>query len=119
MKSVMVALLLCGMGQSVAADEAEQFLKYYSWWEGSWDLTMKVGAEVTESQFEITRHAPGCHLVEGGGSISLWGYDPKRKKWIGTGFDADGSVTTFVLERHTGEKIRPGDENHDRATAFL
>jgi hypothetical protein len=100
--------------QLAVADEAEQFLGYYSWWEGNWEVEVMKGDEVTTLQMEISRHEPNCHLVKGGG-ISLWGYDPARKKWVGSGFNSEGELTTTAINRHEGEKIRPGAKNHARS----
>jgi hypothetical protein len=111
----MTALLVCGMGQFVAADEAKDFFKYYSWWEGSWDTEATEGEEVVRGEMVVTRQEPNCILANGGG-VSLWGYDPKRKKWVGTGFGPEGSLRITVLERHTGERIRPGTVDHATVT---
>ena len=103
---------MAGVG---AADEAAEFMKYYSWWDGSWDVEMQDGGESSKFQMEITKHEPNCHIVSGGG-ISLWGYDPKRKKWVGTGFNKDGGFTTTVLQPHDGGSIKPGAVNRATVT---
>jgi hypothetical protein len=114
LKYALAIVLVTGVTQLAVADEAEQFLEYYSWWEGNWEVELKNGDEVITQRMEISTQKPNCHLVKGGG-ISLWGYDPARKKWVGSGFGRKGDFKTTVFDRHEGKKIRPGSENHARS----
>jgi hypothetical protein len=103
-----VAVGLClGVCQFAAADEAEDFMTYYSWWDGEWQVEVKTGDETETTHFVIEQHKPGCHLVKSDEGIAIWGYDPGRKRWVGTGFDSDGSRFTTIIERHKGDTIKP------------
>lgn len=108
-KCLLAFVLVATISSQAVADDAEQFLEYYSWWDGKWEVQAKEGDQVTTNSMEITRQEPNCHLVKGGG-ISLWGYDPSRKKWVGSGFNDQGEFFTTVLDRHKGKQVRPGTE---------
>ena len=108
-------LVLASMARVVSADEAADFVKYYSWWEGGWNVETQQGDEATTSPMEITRHPGNCHLVAGA-NTGLWGYDPKRKKWVGTTYNSDGSVGVSVLDRHSGDKLGAGVVGHSTLT---
>jgi hypothetical protein len=98
------------------ADDAEKSMKFYSWWDGSWDVELKQDGEVQNLVMKITRPSPNVHLVEGFG-VGLWGYDPKRKKWVGTGFARDGSFFTTVLKGQPGEVVAPGAKQEATTTS--
>jgi hypothetical protein len=97
-------------------DEAEEFMKYYSWWDGSWDVELTQDGEVTSLVMEISKPEANVHLVSGFG-VGLWGYDGKRKKWIGRGFEVDGSFFTTVLKEHPGAVVKPGDVQYATTTS--
>ena len=101
------------------AGEAEDFMKYYSWWNGEWEVETKIGDQMDSDHFVIQQHEPACHLVKSKGSISLWGYDPGEKKWVGTGFDAEGRRFITVTERHKRDAIKPGNVNKSKTVSWL
>ena len=105
--SLVATSLIVGFCSLASGDEGENFLGYYSWWEGTWDVETKVGDDVQKSEFVIERRKPACHVVAGD-STSLWGYDPELKQWVGHGFDGDGSRFRTVLDRPKADKITAG-----------
>jgi hypothetical protein len=115
--SVLTLGLILGFCHAATADEAADFLKYYGWWEGEWEVEGKVGDEVQTSEMVIERHAPACLLVKWEG-ISIWGYDPAKKQWVGSGFGLDGSRFTALVDRPKGQTIEPGDVHKSQGEAW-
>ena len=107
MRAVLSCLFFMLLAGFVRADEPAKFMKFYSWWDGSWDVELKKDGKAEELSMTITRPESDVHLVQGFG-VGLWGYDPKREKWVGTGFADDGSFFTTVLKSHPGEVVTPG-----------
>lgn len=100
-----------------AEDEAERLLKRSRWWFGSWDLRITEGDEVVESDFVVSEVTNSVLVV--GQVASLWGYDPHLKKWVGTGFDLDGSHFQDVVESDGGPELGPGVVDHSLRTIWL
>ena len=111
--------VVIGLCQWAMAGEAEDYMKYYSWWNGEWEVETKIGDEIESDHFVIQQHEPACHLVKSKGGISLWGYDPGEKKWVGTGFDADGRRFVTVIERQQRDSVKPGDVNRSKTVSWL
>jgi hypothetical protein len=116
MRAGICCLLLVLCASVGHADDAEKSMKFYSWWDGNWDVELKHDGEVEKFIMKITRPSPNVHLVEGFG-VGLWGFDPKRKRWVGTGFTSDGSFFTTILKGNPGEVVTPGTKQEATTTS--
>ena len=109
---VAVGAILLTFQQVGAEDEAERLLKRSRWWLGTWDFRITEGDQVVESELVI-RETPASILVVGQGA-SVWGYDPHLKKWVGTGFETDGSHFRDVVESDGAAELGPGVVDHSQ-----
>lgn len=86
---------------------------------GEWEVESRVGDETQTATMTIERHAPGFHALKfDGGGISLWGYDPLLKTWVGTGFNSDGSRFTDVLKPPASKVIQPSVVNKSQVEVW-
>ena len=114
-----LAVVLFGSTLAEAGDVPKnpaEFLEHMSFFTGEWKGTSKSANETHTATWSI-KETPNkqCHMVfatadgEPAGQ-SLWGFDPKVKRWKGTWFAADGRHgTTTILDPPKRRRIEPGD----------
>ncbi|MGI6414808.1 MAG: hypothetical protein ACOX1P_04000 [Thermoguttaceae bacterium] len=93
-----------------------EFLKFFSYFTGEWKGTSK-SADATHVETWSIQETPDkqCHIVfattDGKPSgQSLWGFDPKNKRWKGTYFGGDGAHgTDTIRDAPKRPEVKPGD----------
>ncbi|MFP6633238.1 MAG: hypothetical protein VCD16_11435 [Planctomycetota bacterium] len=91
-----------------AAGEAEDFFKFYSWYQGKWQIEKETDGKKETFKGECYGSAGGCNIFVGKGETSVWGYDPKTRQWTGVGQLDTGSRFVMTISRPPGEKFEPG-----------
>jgi hypothetical protein len=105
------------------ADDAARLKEYFSYFEGTWQITTLNGSET--GSITIKRGEGGaCHVLDyrfgNDRRTELWGYDPTTKHWMAIGFNQNGErfsqVMMDVPERATAEA---GDRFWDKHEGVL
>jgi hypothetical protein len=105
------------------ADDAARLKEYFSYFEGTWQITKLNGSET--GSITIKRGEGGaCHVLDyrfgNDRRTELWGYDPTTKHWMAIGFNQNGErfsqVMMDVPERATAEA---GDRFWDKHEGVL
>lgn len=106
-----------------SADDAARLKEYFSYFEGTWQITKLNGSET--GSITIKRGEGGaCHVLDyrfgNDRRTELWGYDPTTKHWMAIGFNQNGErfsqVMMDVPERATAEA---GDRFWDKHEGVL
>ena len=100
--TLLLVLGLCfgisGLAQG-SSKEAEDFYKFYSYYQGKWQVEKEVDGKKESSKLHCYGSAGGCNIVVGKGATSVWGYDPKTRQWTGVGQLSDGSRFVSAISR--------------------
>ncbi|MEM7144912.1 MAG: hypothetical protein AAF591_07230 [Verrucomicrobiota bacterium] len=121
--SLVSALFLAVTTVTAMSEDAQRLLKFFSYFEGTWELTDQDSGE--KGTMIITLGAGGTsHILTlklgDMERTELWGYNPATGKWMAAGFGNDGERFTQVMENVPGhERPRPGDQWLDRHEGTL
>jgi hypothetical protein len=125
MKNFLALLPLFSLifGIHAYADEATRLREYFTYFEGTWQITELNGNEL--GSMTIRRGEGGtCHVLEyrvgDDRRTELWGYDPTSKHWTAIGFTQNGERFSQVMvgvPEHETPKV--GDLFSDRHEGIL
>ena len=104
----LAVVAFCSSPGSLRAGEAEDFFKFYSFYQSKWQIEEEKEGEKETYTGECTGSAGGCNIYVGKGETSVWGYDPKTRQWTGVGQLDKGSRFVMAISRPPGEKFKPG-----------
>ena len=76
---------------SAKADDAEDFFRFYSWFQASWKGEVEENGKKQTVSGKYSDSGGRCNIYVGTGETSVWGYDPKHKTWTGVGHLENGS----------------------------
>ncbi len=112
-----VASIQVGSPVSAAEPTAEDYIAYHQQLLGSWNATAEEGDQTYRGTIEW-RMGPGKKsllvkvALKGQPAVQfMYGFDPVSRKFIGTGFDAQGTYQSTTLEvagMEKGKKIEVG-----------
>jgi hypothetical protein len=110
-------------GPYACANEATNLLEYFSYFEGTWEVT-DLNTD-GKGSMTIRRGESGtCHLLEyrvgDERKTELWGYDPTGKCWTAAGFNQNGERYCQVMmevPKHATAKV--GDRWSDKHEGVL
>ena len=91
-----------------SSKEAEDYYKFYSYYQGKWQIEQEVDGEKESLKLHCYGSAGGSNIAVGKGETSVWGYDPKTRQWTGVGHLNDGSRYAMTISRPQGPKFKPG-----------
>jgi hypothetical protein len=111
------------LGPSACSDEGTRLMEYFSYFEGTWQVTDLNGDG--KGSMTIRRGEGGTsHVLEYGlgeeRKTELWGYDPTSKNWTAIGFAQNGerySQEMTKLSKH--ETPKAGDRWSDKHEGVL
>ena len=88
------------LGSYACADEATRLMQYFSYFEGTWQVTDLNGDR--RGSMTIKRGEGGTsHILEyrlgDERKTELWGYDPTSKNWTAIGFAENGERYSQVM----------------------
>ena len=91
-----------------SSKEAEDFYKFYSYYQGKWQVEKEVDEKKESSKLHCYGSAGGCNIVVGKGETSVWGYDPKTRQWTGVGQLDNGSRFVMAISRPPAAAFKAG-----------
>ena len=119
-----VVVVLSGLSAQAGEEPKTpaEFLRFFSFFTGEWKGTSKSADETHAATWSI-QETPDkqCHIVFGTtdgepSGQSLWGFDPKAKKWKGTWFATDGEYgVDTIVDAPKRPEVKPGDTWKSRA----
>jgi hypothetical protein len=93
---------------SLRAGEAEDFFKFYSFYQSKWQIEEEKEGKKETYTGECSGSSGGCNIYVGKGETSVWGYDPKTRQWTGVGQLDKGSRFVMAISRPPGPEFKPG-----------
>lgn len=111
------------LGPYAGADEAPKLMEYFSYFEGTWQVTDLNGGG--KGFMTIKRGEGGTsHVLEyrlgDERKTELWGYDPTSKNWTAIGFAQNGERYSQVMtEVPKHETPKAGDRWSDKHEGVL
>lgn len=122
------SLILCSLFILISApwtcaDEAARLLEYFSYFEGTWEVT-DLNAD-GKGSMTIRRGESGTsHVLEyrvgEERKTELWGYDPTGKCWTAIGFNQNGErYSQEMAEVPKNATAKPGDRWSDKHEGVL
>ena len=93
---------------SLRAGEAEDFYKFYSFYQAKWQVVEETGEKKETFTAECSGSAGGCNIFVSKKETSVWGYDPKTRQWTGVGQLENGTRYIMAISRPPGPKFIPG-----------
>ena len=105
---LLAAVAFCWSADSLRAGEAEEFFKFYSFYQSKWQIEEEKEGKKETYTGECTGSAGGCNIYVGKGETSVWGYDPKTRQWTGVGQLDKGSRFVMAISRPPGATFKPG-----------
>jgi hypothetical protein len=95
-------------------------MKYFSHFEGEWDITSSDG---NEGELIVSRGATGkCHIMRGrqgdNAVDEIFGFDPQTRKWTCTGYSSSGERYKYPLTVPDGDKPKSGDRFAGRSNGM-
>ena len=109
--TLLLVLGLCfgisGLAQG-SSKEAEDFYKFYSYYQGKWQIEQEVDGKKESLKLHCYGSAGGCNIVVGKGATSVWGYDPKTRQWTGVGQLDNGSRFVSAISRPPDAAFKAG-----------
>ena len=95
-----------------SSKEAEDFYKFYSYYQGKWQVEQEVDGKKESVKLHCSGNAGGCNTIVGKGETSewsaIWGYDPKTRQWTGVGQLSDGSRFVSAISRPPAAAFKAG-----------
>ena len=98
----------CWSPGSLRAGEAEDFYKFYSFYQAKWQVVEETGEKKETFTAECSGSAGGCNIFVSKKETSVWGYDPKTRQWTGVGQLENGTRYIMAISRPPGPKFIPG-----------
>ena len=120
---IVSAVFVLILGTHAYADEPTRLMKYFSYFEGQWQVTDLHGGR--KGSLTIRRGEGGTsHVLEyrlgEERRTELWGYDPTTKNWTAVGFAQNGERYLQVMtEVPKHETPKPGDRWSDKHEGVL
>ena len=99
---------LCGSPVTLQAGEPEEFFKFYSWYQGKWQVEKEESGTKQTFTGKCEGSSGGCNIWVDKSETSIWGYDPKTKQWTGVGQLDNGSRYLRVITRPPAPAITAG-----------
>ena len=104
----LAAMAFCWSPGSLRAGEAEDFYKFYSFYQAKWQVVEETGGKKDTFTAECSGSAGGCNIFVSKKETSVWGYDPKTRQWTGVGQLDNGTRYVMAISRPPGPKFIPG-----------
>ena len=104
----LAVVAFCWSPGSLRAGEAEDFFKFYTFYQGKWQIEQEVDGKKESLKLHCYGSAGGSNIAVGKGETSVWGYDPKTRQWTGVGQLNNGSRFVMAISRPPGPKFKPG-----------
>ena len=104
----LAVMAFCWSPGSLRAGEAEDFYKFYTWYQGKWQIEKETEGKKETSKAECYGSAGGCNIFVGKGETSVWGFEPKTRQWTGVGQLENGTRYIMAISRPPGPKFIPG-----------
>jgi hypothetical protein len=98
---------ISGLAQG-SSKEAEDYYKFYSYYQGKWQIEQEVDGEKESLKLHCYGSAGGSNIAVGKGETSVWGYDPKTRQWTGVGQLDNGSRFVMAISRPPAAAFRAG-----------
>ena len=118
----MTLLALIALGwppATLQADEANDYYKFFSWFQGTWRGESEENGVKTTVTGKCDGSLGRCNIYKSKGETSVWGYDPKEKRWSGVGYLADGSRFLRSGKKPAGTAMKAGMTLTGTGTTWL
>jgi hypothetical protein len=117
------SIFVLGSGPYADADEAARLMEYFSYFEGTWQITElngdRKGSMTIRRGEGSTSHVLEYRLGQER-KTELWGYDPISKHWTAIGFAQNGERYSQVMrDVPKRETTQAGDSWYDKHEGAL
>jgi len=92
---------------SLRAGEAEEFYKFYSFYQAKWQVVQETEGKKETFTAECSGSAGGCNIFVSKKETSVWGYDPKTRQWTGVGQLDNGTRYIMAISRPPARSSYP------------